>query len=98
MKATNRMLQRLFDAAAKAPSEPVTPLPFGLETRVLADWRAGEPEDESLPLFAFLRRAILGASLVLALSVVWSLTHLSALSAGDEATRLDYQIQMSLNP
>jgi hypothetical protein len=98
MKATDQMLQRLLDAAGKAPSEAVAPPPLDLQTRVLAHWRAGKTEDESISVFAFFRRAVLGASLVLALSAAWSLAQLRAGSASDEAARLDYQIQMSLNP
>jgi hypothetical protein len=98
MKPTDQKLQRLLAAAAKAaPAAAATP-PLGLETRVLANWRAGSADDESLSLFAFFRRAMLGASLVLALSAAWSLTQSAGSATGDEAALLDYNIQMSLNP
>ena len=98
MKPTDQMLQRLLDAAAKAPPQAQADAPLGLETRVLAHWRAGKAEDESNSVFVFFRRAVLGASLVLALSAAWSLARVSTGPAGDDAARLDYQIQMSLNP
>jgi hypothetical protein len=97
MKPIDETLQRLLNAAAKAiPEAPDAPL--GLETRVLAQWRAGNADDESLSLLAFLRRATLGAGLVLVLCAAWSLTQTGAGTAGDEAAVLDYNIQTSLTP
>ena len=98
MKSTDETFRRLLDAAAKAaPEVPVTP-PLGLETRILARWRAESADDESVSLFAFLRRATLGAGLVLALCVAWSFTRTGGSAIGDEAALLDNDIQMSLNP
>ena len=98
MKPTDKNLQRLLKAAAKAaPEEPGAP-PLGLETRLLAQWRAEGAEGDDIPVFAFFRRAALGASLVLALCAAWSLTQTGGPVAGDEAAQLDYNIQMSLNP
>jgi hypothetical protein len=98
MKTTNQTLQRLLRAAAKAPAEPAAAPPFGLETRVLAQWRAAGMDDESVSLLAFLRHAMFSAALVLVLSAAWSLTRSGPGSTGDEAAFLDYEIQMSLNP
>jgi len=98
MKANERTLQRLLDAAAKAAPAPVGTPPLGLETRVLADWRAGQAEDESASLFAFFRHAMVAASLVLALSAAWSLSRPTGGAPNDEAALLDYEIRMSLNP
>ncbi|MCX6928519.1 MAG: hypothetical protein NT154_35720 [Verrucomicrobia bacterium] len=97
MMPNEEKLQRLLSAAAKAPSEIPTAAP-GLETRVLANWRAGRADDESAWLFAFFRHAIVGASLVLVLSAAWSLSRATVAGPGDEAALLDYDIQMSLNP
>jgi hypothetical protein len=97
-KPTDQTLQRLFEAAAKAAPEAVDAPPPGFETRVLAHWRAAGTDDESVTLFAFLRRAMLGAGLVLVLSAAWSLTRSGGNPTGDEAALLDYDIQMSLNP
>jgi hypothetical protein len=98
MKTTDQALQRLLNAAAKGAPETPAVLPLGLETRVLANWRAAGMEDESVSLLAFLRRAMLGASLVLVLSAAWSLSQTGASTVGDEAALLNYDIQTSLTP
>jgi hypothetical protein len=98
MIPTDQTLQRLFNAAAKAAPEAAAAPPLGLETRVLANWRAAGTDDDSVSLFAFFRRAVIGASLVLVLSAAWSLTQSGGSATGDEAARLDYDIQMSLTP
>jgi hypothetical protein len=98
MKPNEQKLQRLLNAAAKATPEGVVAPPLGLETRVLAEWREGGVEDDFASLFAFFRHALVGASLVLALSAAWSLSRPAASVPGDEAALLNYQIQMSLNP
>ena len=98
MKPSDQTFRRLLDAAAKAvPQAPAEP-PLGLETRVLAHWRAGNTDDESFSQFAFLRHATLGAGLVLALCAAWSFASAGGGAPGDEAALLNYDIQMSLNP
>jgi hypothetical protein len=98
MKSSDQSLQRLLGAAAQAAPERAEAPPPGLETRVLAQWRAAGTEDGAVSLFPFLRRATLGAGLVLALSAAWSLTRSGGNATGDEAALLDYDIQTSLNP
>ena len=98
MKPADESLQRLLNAAAKAAPERAGAPPLGLETRVLANWRAAATDDESVSLFAFFRRAVIGASLVLSLTAAWSLTQSGTGPAGDEAALLDYNIQTSLAP
>ena len=97
MKPTDETLQRLLKAAAKAAPE-VAAAPLGLETRVLASWRAAGMDDDAVSLLAFLRRATLGAGLVLVLIAAWSLSHSGPVAAGDEAALLDHDIQASLHP
>ena len=98
MKPTDQAVQRLLNAAAKASSEGLTAPPLGLETRVLAQWRAGAADDDSASLFVFFRHAMVGASLVLVLSAAWSLSQPTSGAAGDEAALLNYEIQKGLNP
>ena len=98
MKSTDETFRRLLDAAAKAPPEAPVAAPLGLETRILARWRAESADDDSVSLFAFLRRATLGAGLVLALCAVWSFAGPGGGALGDEAAMLNYDIQMNLNP
>jgi hypothetical protein len=98
MNPTDEKLQRLLAAAAKAAPETESTAPLGLETRVLAQWRAARAEDDWGSMFAFFRRAVVGAWVVLALCAAWSMTQPAGSATGDEAARLDYNIQMSLNP
>ena len=98
IKPTEQTLHRLLKAAAKAAPESADVPPPGFETRVLARWRAAGTEDESVFLFAFLRRATLGAGLVLVLSAAWSLAQSGGNATGDEAALLNYDIQTSLHP
>jgi len=98
MKPNSETLQRLLNAAAKAAPEAAVAPPLGLETRVLANWRAEGTVDDSVSLFAFLRRATLGAGLVLVLCAAWSFTWSGSNATSEEAAQLDYSIQMSLNP
>jgi hypothetical protein len=95
MKPNDETLQRLLKAAAKAAPAVGTP-PLGLETRVLANWRVAVAEEESVSLFAFFRRATVGAGLVLALCAAWSLTQTSTTVAGDEAALFEFDLQPSL--
>jgi len=98
MSKSRDKLQRLLQAAAKAAPEAVSAPPLGLETRVLAQWRAADVEEDEVSMFAFFRRAALGAGLVLVLCAAWSLTQTAGSATRDEAARLDYNIEMSLNP
>ena len=98
MKPTDKTVQRLLNAAAKALSEVPAAPPLGLETRVLAQWRASGADDDSVSIFAFFRDAVVGAGLVLVLCAAWSFIQTGGSVTGEEAARLDYNIQMSLNP
>lgn len=66
-------LDRLFEAAAKAPRATSAEVPFALEARILAQWRAGGLLDEDPFLWIlFFRRAFVGACVVMLLSLLLS--------------------------
>ena len=45
MKNHSQSIDRLLRSAATAPAEPVPGMPFGFDTRVVAQWRATWPTD-----------------------------------------------------
>jgi len=98
MKPADQILQRLLNAAAQAPPPAPGPAPFGLETRLLAQWRAADEADETDLVFAFFRRAVVCACLVLLLSAVWSLTRPTADVAANEVALANYSVNFSLWP
>jgi hypothetical protein len=72
MKKSDDPLPRLFRAAALAADEAPSSPPSNLEDRFIAQWRNSEIEDESALLVNLLRRAVLFAGCILALSVGWN--------------------------
>ena len=80
MNSFDDQLDRLFRAAAKAPSAPVSTPAFGLEARAMAAWRAGQSISPGFWDMGLLVRGLLLASLVMALSF------LPALKSTDSTT------------
>lgn len=72
MKHDEQALERLLRAARRAQSETPVSMPFPLEARILAGWRSGAPEDESLLLATLFRRAVFFATVIMILSIGWS--------------------------
>ncbi len=72
MKHDEHALERLLGAARQAPGETPGSMPFPLEARILAGWRSGVGEDESLLLTALFRRAVMLAAVIMILSIGWS--------------------------
>ena len=73
MKATDEMLKRLLQAAARAPRpEPGAP-PFALETRILAGWRSSRHTGENDGLLRFLRIGLGFASVLTIVIIALSL-------------------------
>jgi hypothetical protein len=60
-------LQRLLRAAAETVSDQPDKMPFGFETRVLADWRAGLTRD-FVDVGRLLRRVVVLSLAVIALA------------------------------
>ncbi len=74
MKALSDPLDRLLQSAAHAPAPPAGELPYAIETRVLASWRAGSLDDTVRSLLPLFRRglALAGVLSVLAVAIsVW---------------------------
>ncbi len=99
MKPNDNQLERLLQAAAKAPPGGTAEIPGGLESRVLAQWRAGTvDEDDSLFMFTFLRRSLIGAVAVLALCAAWSLTQPLSEASTDGSALASYESQAGFYP
>jgi hypothetical protein len=56
MKVDDKHLDRLLRSAASAPDEPVTDVPLGFATRVVASWGLGRGRNGAADLTHFLRR------------------------------------------
>ena len=97
MNPLDQSLWRLLQAAAQAPKPEPEPLPFTVEARVLAQWRARAMEDEFAWLAAMFRRAVICASAVMVLSIVWSDQEKPSAAAG-VMELANYEINAHLPP
>ena len=68
MNPIDDQLNRLFRAAAQAPGTQASAVPFGLETRALAAWRASRSRESSIWDMALLVRGLIVASVIMAFS------------------------------
>ena len=68
MNPIDDQLNRLFRAAGQGHPEPVAAPPYGLETRVLAAWRAAQAAEAGFWDMALLVRGLILASLIMAVS------------------------------
>lgn len=71
MNPVDKQLDRLLKAAARAP-RPVAGAVFGLETRVLAHWRAALRNEGGEFLVTWFRRATICAVILAVASVAWN--------------------------
>ena len=74
MKNSGDPLDRLLQAAARAPRGGVGEPAPGLESRCLAAWRSARDNDDSALLLPWLRRALAGAVALVLLSAAWNLS------------------------
>jgi hypothetical protein len=78
MNRLDDQLHRLFRAAAQVQPGPVSAPPYGLETRVLAAWRAAQPVETAAEAgfwdMTLLVRGLILASLIMAVSFWPALT------------------------
>lgn len=88
---------RLAQLARQAPAEPPAEMPFGFDTRVLADWRAERAESESMPWTLLLRGALACSALIMLVSLAINYHSLRDREPGPVAIA-DAAIQMSMLP
>lgn len=69
MSKLDNQLNRLLRAAAAAPRSVSTELPFRVEARVLAAWRASRSEPDPVGILHLLRQGLALASVITALAV-----------------------------
>lgn len=84
-------LQRLLRAAAETVSDQPDEMPFGFETRVLADWRAGLARD-FVDVGRLLRRVVLLSLAVIALASAGTYHELRQSDDPDESNEDEYAI------
>jgi hypothetical protein len=87
---------RLAGAARQAPAAPPD-MPFGFDTRVLADWRSRREPDGTLPWALLLRGALVCASLIMLVSVAMNYQTLREREPGSVAIA-DSVLRMSMLP
>ncbi len=72
MKQAQEELNRLLKAAAAAPKAPPGAARFGLEARVMGDWRGAAPVEGGEFLVAWFRRAAICGAMLAVASVAWN--------------------------
>ena len=89
--------KRLAGTARRVPAEPAPEMPFGFDTRVIADWQARREGEEAVPWARLLRGALVCASLIMLLSLAMNF---QSWKEGDPspATIADSAIRMSMYP
>jgi hypothetical protein len=83
MISTDKLLERLFKAARRAPQPELGPAPLGLATRVVARWREAKADTEWLAVLRLLRRAALMAGLLSVVALLFGLREITR-SPADE--------------
>jgi hypothetical protein len=89
--------ERLARAARRVQVEPAPEMPFGFDTRVIADWHARREAEEAVPWAWLLRGALVCASLIMLLSLAMNFQSLKEGDAGPVAIA-DSAIRLSLYP
>ena len=74
MNPIDDQLNRLFRAAGQAQPSPVSAPAYGLETRVMAAWRAAQSAEAGFWDMTLLVRGLIVASLIMAVSIWPALT------------------------
>jgi hypothetical protein len=96
MNPLDHSFEKLLKAAAKERKEISEPLPFAVEARALAQWRATETEDDFAILVRLFRRAVIFAMAIMALSGTWN--YFETKSEAGTMALASYAIKMQLPP
>jgi hypothetical protein len=89
--------KHLAGTVCRVPVEPAPEMPFGFDTRVIADWQAQREVEEAVPWAWLLRGALVCASLIMLLSLAMNFQSLKEGDPGMVAIA-DSAIRMSLYP
>ena len=88
---------RLAEMARLAPAEPPAEMPFGFDTRVVADRRSHHEAEQTLPWARLLRGALACSTLVLLLSLAMNYHSLTERQPGSVAIA-DSVLRISILP
>jgi len=88
---------RLAKAGRRAPAPLPAEMPFGFDSRVVAEWRSPGDTEERLPWAPLLRGALVCASLIMLLSVAMNYHTLKEHEPGSVAIP-DSVLRMSMLP
>jgi len=88
---------RLVEMARLAPGEPPAEMPFGFDTRVVADRRSHREAEQTLPWARLLRGALACSTLVLLLSLAMNYHSLTERQPGSVAIA-DSVLRISILP
>src|SRR5271167_3482602 len=86
MNPIDDQLNRLFRSAAQVRSDAISPVPYGLETRSLAAWRASRTADAGAWDVPLLVRGLIVASLIMAVSFLPALSNTSTSTSATSST------------
>ena len=96
MKPVDEQLDRLLKSAAQAPRTTAGDPPFGLETRVLAHWRASSRNESGDFLVLWFRRIAICAGILAVASLAWGYHNFSQRSSAEMVA--DSAMTMGVEP
>lgn len=96
MNPIDGQIDRLLKTAAQAPKSAAGEPPFGMETRVLAHWRASLRNEGGDFLVIWFRRATIGAAILAVASLAWNHHNFSERSSAELVA--DSAMSMGVEP
>jgi hypothetical protein len=97
MNPNDERLNRLLQAASRAPKPQAGGARFTLEARVLGQWRASLSNEGGDFLLSWFRRAAIGACVLALVSLAWNYSALTG-STGDELAAADSAMRIGVAP